>query len=117
MNDEYKIENLIKIIVILLLIVGVFYGLTIIVMNNQKEDLNNNIESDTEIKYDHILIGNIYNQKEQEYYVLVELDSDYLTLNSIVSNYSKKENALKIYTSSLNNVFNKKTKLLWQQKK
>lgn len=106
MQEEYKIENLIKIIIILILIAGLFYGLTIIIMNNQKEKVNNTTY-DPEIKYDEILIGSIFNQKEEEYYVLAELTSDYLTLSSAVSNYSKKEDTLKIYIANLNDGFNK----------
>ena len=37
MESEYKIENLIKIIIIVLLIAGIFYGLTILITKNKKK--------------------------------------------------------------------------------
>lgn len=108
MENEYKIGNLIKITVILVLIIAIFYGLTIIITKNKKQELENEVPSNTKIQYEEILIGNIYNQKETEYYVLVELESDYLTLSSSVNSYNKKDDALKLYVSNLNDGFNKK---------
>lgn len=107
MENEYKIENLIKIIVIVILIIAIFYGLTIIITKNKKQSISDETKENVDIQYDEILIGSIYNQKETEYYVLVELESDYLTLSSSINNYKKKENALKMYTCNLNNGFNK----------
>lgn len=108
MESEYKIENLIKMIIILILIIMIFYGLTVIITKNQKGPNNEEIIENPNIQYDEILIGSIYDQKETEYYVLVELESDYLTLSSSVSGYQKKEDALKLYISNLNDGFNKK---------
>lgn len=107
MENEYKIENLIKIILIVIIIIVVFYGLTIIITNGNNESTQESIES-SEIQYEEILIGSIYEQKETEYYVLVELESDYLTLSSAVNSYRKKEDAMKLYICNLNNGFNKK---------
>lgn len=108
MENEYKIGNLIKITLILVLIITIFYGLTIIITKNQTKELENEVPSNTQIQYEEILIGNIYNQKEDEYYVLVELESDYLTLSSSVNNYNEKEDSLKLYIADLNDGFNKK---------
>lgn len=107
MENEYKTESFIKMIGIVILICMIFYGLTVLITNNQKEEqlLEN---EEIKIQYDEILIGSIYNQKENEYYVLAELSSDYLTLNSSIRNYSSKENSLKIYIANLDDGFNKK---------
>lgn len=108
MNEEYNLVNLIKMIIIIVLVAFVFYGLTILITKNKKNSNQDTTNSNTNIQYNEILIGNIYDQKEEEYYVLVELSSDYLTLNSIITNYNSKTDKLKLYTSDLNNGFNKK---------
>ena len=108
MEQEYRIENLIKIIIVMVLIVGIFYGLTILITKKQNNLTDNGTNENVEIKYDEILIGSIYDQKEAEYYVLVELESDYLTLSSVVSNYTSKKDSLKLYTCDLNDGLNKK---------
>lgn len=111
MESEYKIENLIKIIIIVLLIAIIFYGLTIIITKNKKNSsdyTDNNTNAD--IQYTEILLGSLYNQKENEYYVLVETEKDYLTLSSSINTYSKKTEAIKLYTSNLDDAMNKKYK-------
>ena len=101
MESEYKIENLIKIIIIVLLIAGIFYGLTILITKNKKNTSSSTDNTtNTDIQYTEILLGSLYNQKENEYYVLVETESDYLTLSSIVNTYHKKAEAIKLYISN-----------------
>ncbi len=111
MESEYKIENLIKIIIIVLLIAGIFYGLTILITKNKKNTSSSTGNTtNTDIQYTEILLGSLYNQKENEYYVLVETESDYLTLSSIVNTYHKKAEAIKLYISNLDDAMNKKYK-------
>lgn len=106
MNEEYSLTGLIKMIFLILIISIVFYGLTIIITKNKKIE-DDIIKDETQIQYNEILIGNIYDQNEDEYYVLVELNSDYLTLNNVITNYNQKTNKIKLYTADLNNTFNK----------
>lgn len=105
-GTEYKITNLLKLLFIILIIILVFYVLTNFITNRQTNSEESNIQ--TEIQYDEILIGSIYSVTSDNHYVLVELESDYLTLNTIVTTYKKKENAIKIYTANLNHVMNQK---------
>ena len=109
MNEEYNLTNLIKMIIIIILIMVVFYGLTILITKKTNSNTDDNkTTTNTKIQYNEILIGNIYDQKEEEYYVLAELSSDYLTLNSIITTYNEKTDKIKLYTADLNNSFNKK---------
>lgn len=105
-ETEYKMTNLFKLLFIILVIILVFYTLTNFITNKKKNtDENENL---TEIQYNEILIGSIYNVTSDEHYVLVELESDYLELNNLVSSYSSKEEAIKIYTANLNHIMNQK---------
>ena len=105
-ETEYKMTNLFKLLFIILVIILVFYTLTNFITTKKKNtDENENL---TEIQYNEILIGSIYNVTSDEHYVLVELESDYLELNNIVSSYSSKEEAIKIYTANLNHIMNQK---------
>lgn len=108
MNEEYNLISLIKMIVVIIIVVFMFYGLTVLITKNKKTGSQDDINNNTEIQYDEILIGNIYDQKEEEYYVLVELTSDYITLNDILTNYNSKTEKIKLYTADLDNGFNKK---------
>lgn len=105
-GTEYKITNLLKLLFIILIIILVFYALTNFITSRPTNQKENNPEA--EIQYDEILIGSIYNVTNEEHYVLVELEEDYLTLSSVVTAYKSKEDAIKIYTANLNHVMNKK---------
>lgn len=105
-GTEYKITNLLKLLFIILIIVLLFYALTNFITSRSTAKEESNIE--TEIQYDEILIGSIYNVTNDEHYVLVELEDDYLTLNSVVTSYKSKEDTIKIYTANLNHVMNQK---------
>lgn len=107
MNEEYNLASLIKMTVIIIIIIFIFYGLTVIITNNKKEK-ENQITGEVDIQYSEILMGSIYEQNEEEYYVIAELSGDYLTLNNIITNYNSKSDKLKIYIVDLDNGFNKK---------
>ncbi|MFV0250167.1 MAG: hypothetical protein ACK5HP_03950 [Bacilli bacterium] len=109
-NSNEEIVKLIKFIVIITIILGVFYLITFFVT---KTESNNTTTQDSEyvtIRYDKILIGSMFNQSTSEFYLLVELTDDpYLdTLESYLTSYTEKEESLKVYTADLNSVYNKK---------
>lgn len=105
-GTEYKITDLLKLLFIILIIILAFYALTSFLTSRSKKEGENIAEA--EIQYDEILIGSIYNVTSDEHYVLVELEDDYLTLNSVVAAYKSKKDAIKIYTANLNHVMNQK---------
>lgn len=107
-NNE--MVNLIKIVLIVTAIFLIFYGITTLVTDkNSNNDTN---PADVTIQYDEILLGTLFEQSNSEYYVLVTTEDDYYvaTYSGLVSSYKAKENSLRVYTSNLDNGFNKSYK-------
>lgn len=105
MNQEYSFKKIMITLIIIILIILAFYGITIFITQKQKEKEKEN--TNTEIQYSEILIGNMYQKKEEEYYVLVQLESDYSKLYTSAYNYQQKGD-IKLYTANLDNAMNKK---------
>jgi len=107
-NNE--MVNLIKIVLIVTAIFLIFYGITTLVADKNSNDDTN--PEDVVIQYDEILLGTLFEQSNSEYYVLVTIEEDYnvQTYSSLVSSYKAKENSLRVYTSNLDNGFNKSYK-------
>ncbi|MDD3452855.1 MAG: hypothetical protein PHN42_01065 [Bacilli bacterium] len=103
--EEYNIAKIIKTLTIIIIIILIFYGITILLTQNKTTKKENNLS--TEIQYDEILIGSIYNQNQDEYYVLVQLTDDYSALYETSYNYQQ-NNDIKLYTATLDNTMNKK---------
>ena len=105
-----EMANLIKIVLVVTAVFLIFYGITILVTDKEKE--NNTNSEDVTIQYDEILLGTLFEQSNSEYYVLVTTEEDYnvQTYSSLVSSYKAKENSLSVYTSNLDNGFNKSYK-------
>lgn len=103
-SDEYK--KLIILIVIIALVFLIFYIATSIFTKDNNDDIFNNDLNTTEIQYDEIIIGNMFN-KSGEYYVLLLGENDpYIELfNSYVTTIKTNK---KIYTVDLDSAFNKK---------
>lgn len=109
MREEYNIQNIIKFIVIVLVVAALFYLITIIVSKNKTQSTSKTKEESV-IQYDSIIIGNMFQQKEKEYYVLLKDKNDtYLSYyETYINNYKQKDSALKIYNVDLQSAFNKK---------
>lgn len=106
-NSEIEIGNLFKIILIILVVFGIFYIFTYYLQKNRKSEmLKNNITNKiTIIQYDEILLGDLLNQNDTEYYVLIVSKSDY---NDRYKEYlSKYNNNNKFYYSLIDNGLNK----------
>ncbi len=103
--SEMEMGNLFKIILVILVVFGVFYIFTYYL---QKDKKTTNVEKPntiTTIQYDEILIGNILNQSESDYYVLIVNKSDY---DSRYKNYLSKSSAKsKFYYSLIDNGLNR----------
>ncbi len=109
--ENYSIKNAIIGLVVVVAIIGVFYGITTLVVNNkeEKEESNQN-EPETNIQYEEIIVSNILKQTPVDYYVLVTTKNDegYAQYVSDFSTYATKSNALPTYRIDLDNGFNKK---------
>lgn len=106
--EEFSIKKATIMALIILVIIVAFYFITIFVLDRKKTKEKENIY--TAIQYDEIIVGNMYNQKEDEYYVLATMKSDENASSYVTNleNYSKTEDAIKTYTIDLDSGFNKK---------
>ena len=104
-KNENEIVKLIKIVVILAVIFLAFYVLTIFI--NKKDNVVNE-EKKNEIQYDEILIGDILNQPNDEYYVLIYDNSDLnLGLYDVYkTQYEQTKDSLRFYEAVINNPLN-----------
>lgn len=105
-NQDFEVGNLVKIILVILVVFGLFYVLTYYIQKNKKTEINNNDTKNTitTIQYDEILMGEILNQSENEYYVLLVKNEDYTkTYKEYISKYS---NGNKFYYSLIDNGMN-----------
>lgn len=109
-NEEAK-----KVGIVLAIIIGVFclfFFMTKILKKDDYSDIFVESLDVAEIQYTDILIGNMFKQKENEYYVLIENnDEDIEEITYYAQNYQSlydKDKDVKLYTAQLNNAFNKK---------
>ena len=104
-NDE--MVKLIRIFLIIVVVFMLFYALTVTISNkkNKPSIENNTVDS---IQYAEILLGTIFNKKENSYYVIAEFKDDEKNYSSYVNEYNKKEDALNIYYVDMNDAMNSK---------
>jgi hypothetical protein len=100
-NNELK--KLLKITLIICGVLLVFYFITVLVQNEDNDD-NKESNNTAVIQYNKILVGEILNRSENEYYVLVEKEND-----SYIDLYKQYLTSVKetvYYTVNLSEVFN-----------
>lgn len=113
MEDKYSIKELITFIIIILVVLGIFYGITVLVTNKKNNtkssDASTSTEENTKIDYEKILAQNALSQKDENYFVYAYTNSDenVSTYNNDLVTYKNKEDALKVYYVELDNAFNK----------
>ena len=112
MEDKYSIKQLLTFIILIWVVLGIFYGITVLV-TNKKNNANRTdkveSKSNAKIDYEKILAQNSLNQKETSYYVYAYTNNDenVSTYNNDLVSYKNKEGALKVYYVELDNAFNK----------
>lgn len=112
MEDKYSIKELLTFIIIILVVLGIFYGITVLVTNkknNTKKTDNTESTSEVKIDYEKVLAQNALSQKETSYYVFAytNTDEEVSTYNNDLTSYKNKEDSLKVYYVELDNAFNK----------
>ena len=113
MEDKYSIKELITFIIIILVVLGIFYGITVLVTNKKNNtkssDASTSTDENTKIDYEKILAQNALSQKDENYFVYAYTNSDenVSTYNNDLVTYKNKEDALKVYYVELDNAFNK----------
>lgn len=103
-NEE--VTNLLKIILGVTAFFLIFYLITYVITKDKKEDTP---AEDIYIQYNEIFLSKLLTQNTNEYYVLLydKEDRFYSVYDSYLYTYKMKEDSKKIYTSLLNNGFNK----------
>lgn len=115
-SEEYSAKKLLKIIVTLVIIFGVFYLITTFVV---KPITNDKTETPTVTDFDFtkITLNHLLDRKENEYFViatkksngsLVNSSANYkIIYNNYINDYKKQEEALTFYNVDLDDAFNK----------
>lgn len=109
-TNNNEMIHFIRMIVIVVIIFFAFYFITIVTTGNKKGSYTNKETTPSVIQYDEIILGDLYNQNENEYYVLVEeKDDPYLTFfTNVLKQYAAEENGIPYYTVDLSSAFNQK---------
>lgn len=103
-NNEYR--NLIILIIVIAFIFGAFYLITLKFTKDNHDNIFKNDLDASEIGYDEIIVGNMFDKKGSYYVLLIEPNDAY---KDIFDSYitSIRENDT-IYTVDLGSAFNKK---------
>ena len=105
-DEKTETFRFISILVIVLVVVGIVYGISKLFMKDDK------IKYDVQegnINYEIVTSGTMLNRPYKEYYVMAydSEDSDGIYYATIAAMYMRKEKALKVYYCDLANKFNK----------
>ena len=113
-NDDYSIQKMLKIVLLLIVIFGTFYLITYFVVNNRKETKNNTY---TVIDSSKILLNNLFSKPEEEYYVLATMPSKYESsykmidydklYDEYVNKYKQQDDTATFYYINLDDALNK----------
>lgn len=110
MEEKYNIKQMLIIVIIVIAVLGLFYGITLLVTEKKqtKTTNDNNNYNDVVIDYDKILAQSILSKKETEYFVFASFSSDekLTSYNSAIAKYQGKENAYKVYDVDLDDAMN-----------
>lgn len=110
-KDSYSLKSFLLIILVLVIILGIFYLITTLVVKPVNPTDNDN--GVTIIDETKITLNNLLNRKEKEYYVLAtkqnnNAQANYQTLyNNYITEYKKQEGALTFYNVNLDDALNK----------
>lgn len=108
-SDHKEGTKVVKCLALVLIIFGVMYLITTLILNNSSDSIYQGNTKRTSIQYDEILLGTTFKKKDAEYLVLfynVDLDTEN-TYANLLSDYEAKEDKLPIYYVDLGNTMNK----------
>ena len=108
--NQNEVKKFIRMIVIIVVVFIVFYLITILATRHHKKGYTPSSTTPAVIQYDEIILSQLYNQKENEYFVLIKGEEDpYLSLfESLLSQFETKENGFTYYTIDLSSAFNQR---------
>lgn len=108
-NENNQMKTTIITIASVVLFIGVFYGINLglTALGVYEEGYVAPVKAATEISYDEILLGNVFNKPEKTYYVIFDTYGE--QTNNVYIEYliSSKEYENKIYKVDMSNPMNK----------
>lgn len=109
-TTQNEIGKFIRIIAIVIVIFFAFYLITIFTTGRKKGEYTKKQTTPAVIQYEEIILGNLYQQSANSYYVLIEeKDDPYNTLfENLLRQNNTKEGGIPYYTSDLSSAFNQR---------
>lgn len=109
-NDSYQFKSFIIIVVVLLVLSVMLYLITNLVIKEEKTEKQTEEETTVEIQQEKILMGQLLNRPEDEYYVLAYIkDDQFMQLYETYLNKIKSgDDGVAVYKVDLNEGLNKK---------
>ena len=103
------LSSIIKTAAIVLLIFGIMYLFTILILKKSSLDYISKDSEKTSVQYSEILAGTSFDKKDSEYLVLYydKSNDDALTYESLYSDYKAKDEHLPVYYVDLSKTLNK----------
>ncbi len=110
-GTENDVKKFFIILVIITFAVVGLYFLTNKIVEKRESD-NNTTNTNITISYDTLNVGMIFNRPYDEYYVIAydSTVSDAMYYSALITNYSKKDDAIKIFYCDLNKSLNESYK-------
>ena len=114
-SQNYSVKAMIKILAYILIVFTVFYFVTVVLVNNKKEVIDN---PTSVIDSSKITLSQLLTRNESEYYVIATMPSMYKSsymntsyiqlYNEHINKYKQKDSSLSFYYIDLDNALNKK---------
>ena len=106
MMNGNELKSLIILVIIVSVIFLIFYGITLLF--DKKETTNENSVVQETIQYDEILVGQVLNRDEKEYYVLIKNEQNHYNdlYLAYLDSYVNADSSRRYYTVDLSNAFN-----------
>lgn len=111
-SNSREVKKILTMTLIVLAFFGLFYLLTLWILNKDisLSNSNNDKKGEVEIQNEEILVGTSFSMSDEEYLVLyydVDADEEESTWSSLVTQYRSANKDLNLYTVDLSNAFNK----------
>ncbi len=109
-TNTNEVKSFVRIIVTVMVIFVIFYFVTVLTTGRKKGEYTKATTTPSVIQYDEILLGELYHQKETDYFVLAEEKEDpYISLfENLLYQISKKEKGIPYYTADLSSAMNQR---------
>ena len=110
-KDSYSLKNLLLIVIVLVIVLGIFYFITDLLVEPVKQNYEDTPTTQTDLTK--ITLGSMLEKNQKVYYVLATKQSEndkanYMQLyNNYISKYTSVENSLRFYYVDLSDAINK----------